>query len=94
MKKTSYFLIPSSYSGNGDLPIDYRLIEHEIDRRTRFWKFNKNRTISPNVVVHEAERFGMRIFKDDSGAPVRFLAPNGKIAKKFCDKIKSMGWAD
>lgn len=94
MKRTAFFLIPTTYSRDGKLPMDYQFVEREVDRRTRFWKVNKNREASSFCTVVEAERHGLRIFRDEDGALCRILAQDGKAAKSFYDRMTSLGWKD
>lgn len=89
--KTGYFLIPRSYSSK-NLPLDYSFCEHTIDRRTRFWRINQYREVSAAVTVAEAETQGMRVFRDDNGAVCRILAPDGKTAKRFHDRMVLLGY--
>lgn len=94
MKRTGIFLIPTVYAAGGKLPMDYQFTVREIDRRTRFWKVNKKREVISFCAFDEAERLGLRIFRDETGAVCRILAPNGKAAQAFYAKIKSKGWED
>lgn len=92
-KRTAFFLIPTTYASDGKLPLDYQFVEQEVDRRTRFWKVNKTRETSAELVVSVAERYGLRVFWDD-GRLCRILAPNGKAAKAFCGRMAALGWRD
>lgn len=94
MKRTAFFLIPTVYTSSGKLPMDYRLTERKIDRRTRFWKINKTRETTASVAAATAEMTGMQIFRGESGKVCRILAPTGKAALAFRCTMESFGWRD
>ena len=84
--RTGYFLLPKRFTGN--LPLDYRMEEREVDKRTRFYKNFAKWEVSIYVAVTAAERFGMRVFWEN-GKPTRILAPDGKTAKAYFDYMKN-----
>lgn len=82
-----FFLIPTSFWCKGRLPVDYRVERKPIDKRTRFYRnFIKYET-SAYIAVSAAERFGLRVFRED-GAVTRILAPNGKAAREFFEYMQ------
>lgn len=84
---TGFFLIPSTYICNGNVPIDYRVERRDIDRRTRFYRNNIKWEVSAYIAVCAAERMGLRVFRED-GAVTRILAPDAKTARAFFEYMQ------
>lgn len=89
--KTGFFLVPTTFTGKILLPLDYRVEQRAIDRRTRFFKFHKKYLISSELAKSTAEKYGMRIFEID-GEMTRVLAPNGLTAYKFYAELQRCGF--
>ena len=87
--KTGFFLIPTSYT-NKKLPLDYRFTEHNLDKRTRFCRHNKRWEVSAYIAVSAAERFGLRVFREDGGPVTRILAPDSKTARAFYTYLQTI----
>lgn len=87
---TGFFLIPSRFmskNGKPTIPLDYRVERRNIDKRTRFYRnFIKYET-SAYIAVSEAERLGLRVFRED-GAVTRILAPDSKSARAFFEQMQ------
>lgn len=84
-------MIPQSYACKGRVPIDYRIERRDIDRRTRFFRNHSKWETSAYIAVCEAERLGLRVFRED-GALTRILAPDAKSARAFFERMKTFGF--
>ena len=84
-------MIPQRYICKGKVPIDYLVERRDIDRRTRFFRYNSKWETSAYIAVSAAERMGLRVFRDD-GALTRILAPDAKTARAFFEHMKHFGF--
>ena len=82
-----FFLIPTYYISKGKLPIDYHAERKPIDKRTRFYRNQNKWEVSAYIAVNAAERFGLRVFRED-GAVSRILAPDAKSARAFFEYMQ------
>ena len=89
--KEGFFLIPTRFWCKGLLPIDYRVECKKIDRRTRFYRNFGKWQINPTIAVTEAERFGLRVFREE-GRVTRILATDGKSARAYFEHLQKMGF--
>lgn len=89
--KTGFFLIPTVYASGG-VVLDYKFVEHKIDKRTRFWRLHGKHEVSSFVAISAAERIGMQIFRNDDGAVTRVLAQNGKKAYEYQKHMRAQGY--
>jgi hypothetical protein len=84
------FLIPMyamTRKGKVTIPLDYSAVRKKIDRRTRFYRFNAKWKVSAFIAVNAAERFGLRVFRED-GVLTRILAPDAKSARAFFEYMQ------
>lgn len=88
---TRLFVIPMSYTSNGRIPLDYRVEDKPIDRRTRYYRNFGKWLINATIAVTTAERFGMRVFRGENGV-TRILAPDGKTARAYFEHLQKMGF--
>lgn len=79
---TGFFLIPTKYTGDRKLPLDYKVERKPMDKRTRFFRINAKYNTSAYIAVSAAERLGAKVFRED-GAVTRILPPDGKTARDF-----------
>ena len=80
-------MIPTTYIGKGKTPIDYRVEERKVDKRTRFFRNYGKWETSAFIAVSATERMGLRVFRED-GKLSRILAPDAKTARAFFEYMK------
>lgn len=85
--REALFMIPTTYICKGSIPIDYRVEERKVDKRTRFFKNYSKWEISAFVAVSAAERMGLRVFREN-GKLTRILAPDAKTARAYFEYMK------
>lgn len=85
--RTALFIIPTSYICKGSIPIDYRVEERNVDKRTRFFRNYAKWETSAFIAVSAAERIGLRVFRNN-GKLTRILAPNAKTARAYFEYMQ------
>ena len=88
------YLIPVSFTANGEIPLEYRLTVRKRDMRTTWCKKHEiHRLNSMSSVMDLPEFAALRKITvvDDSGSIYyRYIAPDGKTAVAFAAAIEAI----
>lgn len=71
------YLIPTVFSGKGNVALEYRVVTRKKDMRTKFCKKNEKYIVNPQILIVEIGKYNPTIKGE------RIIMKNGNDAYKF-----------
>lgn len=85
MAKIATYLLPTVYTSNSKIPLEYRITEHKLDMRYNFCKRN-----IAHIIIPEQLNIVLSQFPQAKQTGDRIIIHNGKAAHAFVKTLKSI----